>query len=135
MVKEIIEIEADTTEFDEQLDAKESEVLARTAKIAQSIRQTAELGILLAEASGVVIDETMRLYVEAGLRSIEVSLEASAVLAAGTLGISQILSLGLQAAAIASMLLTISNIQRGRTDAARRTRALAQGLRMVTYNF
>ena len=114
-----------------EVDDKEAKIAL--ASMAANIRRTAEVGLYFAEAAGVAIDTVLRLYVEAGLRSIEFITATNAAIATGTLGAGAIFRLGAQAAAVALMFAQINAIQTQRTESAQSLGKATMALRALTY--
>ncbi|MCK5616037.1 hypothetical protein KAR91_79980 [Candidatus Pacearchaeota archaeon] len=115
----------DNTQLKRDLDETENEVKRANLAMAAAIRQTAQLGMLVLQVSGVVIDQIFRLYIESLLIGIELAFAVSA----GTFGITQAFQIG----QIIAMMVLIRQIKQKKTDAARQTEGAVQLLRMASF--
>ena len=111
--------------FDRDLDAKKQEVEAARLAMATAIRQTAQMGMLVLQVSGVVIDQIFRLYIE----SLIVGIELAFTISAGTFGLTQAFQIG----QIIAMMMLVRQIKQKKTDAARQTEGAVQLLRMASF--
>jgi hypothetical protein len=123
----------DNSEVDRQLKEEEAKSKRITAQMVSNIRKASELGIALFQAFGGVIDQTYALGIQAGLRTLELIATTQAALAAGTLGVTALITAGAQAAAIALMLKAIADLQAGRQEAAQTSLAFARVGQLATW--
>ncbi len=118
-------LHADSTPLKRELAETEQEVKNANLAMATAIRQTAQMGMLVLQVSGVVIDQIFRLYIESLLVGIELAFAVSA----GTFGLTQ----AFQIAQIIAMMILIRQIRQKKTDAARQTEGAVQLLRMASF--
>ena len=104
--------------------------------ILTTIRQTAQMGIFLAQASGAAIDQILALQIETALIIAEVAVASIAVFQAGGfgafLGVAGI-KIGAQLALIISMLVLIKRIKAKKAESAQQTQGIVGALRMATF--
>ena len=115
----------DNTQLRRDVTETEEEVKNANLAMATAIRQTAQMGMLVLQVSGVVIDQIFRIYVESLLVGIELAFAVSA----GTFGITQAFQIG----QIIAMMILIRQIKQKRVDAARQTEGAVQLLRMASF--
>ena len=115
----------DSTRLDKELAETEQEVKNANAAMATAIRQTAQMGMLVLQVSGVVIDQIFRLYIE----SLLIGIELAFAISAGTFGLTQAFQIG----QIIAMMILIRQVKQKRTDAARQTEGAVQLLRMASF--
>ena len=118
-------LHADSTPLKQELAQTEQEVKNANAAMATAIRQTAQMGMLVLQVSGVVIDQIFRLYIESLLIGIELAFAVSA----GTFGLTQAFQIG----QIIAMMILIRQVKQKRTDAARQTEGAIQLLRYASF--
>jgi len=128
-----IEVDADTSKAEAKLDQFDQKQRKAMSAFATNIRRTAEVGLYMAEAFGVVIDVVLRLAIEASLRTIEFITAAFAVESIATLGIAGALRLGAQAAAVSLMYYQIILLTRQRNESARQIGKVVNGIRVLTF--
>ncbi len=115
----------DNTQLKRDLTETEQEVKNANAAMATAIRQTAQMGMLVLQVSGVVIDQIFRLYIE----SLLVGIELAFTISAGTFGLTQAFQIG----QIIAMMVLIRQIKTKQTDAARQTEGAVQLLAMASF--
>ncbi len=115
----------DNTQLKRDLDETEQEVKNANAAMASAIRQTAQMGMLVLQVSGVVIDQIFRLYIE----SLLIGIELAFAISAGTFGLTQAFQIG----QIIAMMILIRQVKQKKTDAARQTEGAVQLLRMASF--
>ena len=125
MSEKVIKLSYDETEILSQIQETESEVRRANAAMATAIRQTAQMGMLVLQVSGVVIDQIFRLYIE----SLIIGIELAFTISAGTFGLTQALQVG----QIIAMMLLIRQIKQKKVAAARQTEGAVQLLRMASF--
>ena len=114
----------DNTQLKQDLTETEDEVKRANLAMAAAIRQTAQIGMLVLQVSGVVIDQIFRLYIE----SLLIGIELAFAISAGTFGITQAFQIG----QIIAMMILIRQVKQKKTDAARQTEGAVQLLRMAS---
>lgn len=120
------------------MDAAMDESVARTERLTNhmlgNIRRATELTIALIQASGIAIDQTFAIGIQAGIRILELYQSASALTIA-QLGTNPMafLQVAAQAGAIAGMLITIGNLKAGRIEAARISSFAYRALQVATW--
>ena len=117
----VVAARVDTSE----IDRAEKKGLQAAARITRSFRRATQLGLLTVQAAGIMIDETLRLQVEAAA----LILESTVAIAAAGLNPTALLRL----AQVGVILLQINALNAAREDAARRLGAVEQGLDMLLY--
>lgn len=115
----------DASDVITELDETQEKVRRGNLAMLTAIRQTAQAGILVLQISGAAVDQTLALFVE----SLIVGIEVASTVAAGTFGITQIFQIG----QIIAMITLIRQIKAKRSEAATRTSATVQLLRMGTF--
>lgn len=127
----------DMSQMDAESDRVQKTTAARLQASVGNIRRVAELTVAGLQAVGLVVDTSYLLAIQVGIRSVEffTNLATLRTLAlAGTpLGLFAIGQAVAQSGAIAALLITISNLQRGRTAAARLWRSGAMALQVLTW--
>lgn len=131
MVDIKVRISATTSKLKEKM-ASARKVSANTIhQMVTSMRRTAQIGIAFNTAMGGVLDQTYAMSIEAGLLMVEFAAASAAASAAGT-PIGFIRS-GLQLATIGALLATITMLELGKADSARRIQGGVQMLRLLTF--
>ena len=98
--------------------------------IVSQLRRTAQVAVSVAQITGQAIDQTYALAIEAALLSIEfVTVTTAASLSTPT---GALLAIG-RVVAVASLLTLISQLEQGRTEAAVKTRGVANLFRMLVF--
>jgi hypothetical protein len=95
-----------------------------------ALRRTAQLGISMSTAFGTAIDQSYTMGIEAGLLTIELT---SGVIAAESLAGYGFLKAGAQAAAVASILITIGQLEAGRSRNAQQMQGVVSMFRLLTF--
>ncbi len=121
-----------------QVEAESTRVQKGTAErlkaSVSNIRRVAELTVAGLQAVGIGIDTSYLLAIQVGIRSVELFTSLAVLQTAGTFGLNFATGQALvQAGAIAALLITISNLRRGRTAAARLWRSGAMALQVLTW--
>ena len=124
--KVVVEVVLD----DEKLEKAKREGLAAAAQIATALRRTVQLGVFTAQAIGLVIDETFRASIEAGLQIIEFTTAALAASSLTPFGMAQS---AFKIASIMSLVLQVQALRKGRLETARRLGNAESALDMLTF--
>lgn len=128
--------ELDSERFDKGLAMAKKKVSQATASMVTGIRRVAQVGISLSQVFGTMLDQSLMLGIEAGLLGIEL-IVAYTVALTTMAPLSALWSLGfkgaMKVAAIASMIVTIGQMQRGRTALARTTMGSVSAFRLLAF--
>lgn len=116
---------------------RETEDIVENSAVAMisTIRQAAQTGIFLAQATGFAINQIMALQIETALLTIELAATSLAALSVpgATIGALFTGKAALQLGAILSMLFLIVQIEQKKTQAAQQTQGIVSLLRMATF--
>ena len=114
----------------QQVDSSVKQTASTVNQMVTAMRRTAQLGISMASAFGVAIDQSYAMGIEAGLLSIELT---SGIIAAESLTGYGLLKAGAQAGAIASILITIGLLESGRTENAAQLQGAVNAFRLLSF--
>jgi hypothetical protein len=128
--------EESVQQVDSQLEQIKDKGQRTNTQLIEGLRRYTQVGQYMVQAFGGFIDTTYSMGIEALILSVEAQLKLSAAITAGTLGFNVATGqLALQAASIASLLVTISLLENGRNEAAAQTQAIVGATRLLTFAF
>ncbi len=119
------------TDINIRLNVDESglkQAAARASQVARAFSKTLRLASYMTEAVGIVIDQTLRIAIQAGTQIVEY---ATAAIAAGSFTPFGALQTVGRIASITFLIFQINALRRGRSEIAHQFGAMEEGLSII----
>ena len=125
-------IDADTSEFDQDLDEAKTRATNTLRSMISHMRRVAQFGIAVSTAMGRSLDAQYTLMIEGVLVTIDTLIQVQAAIAAGTFGTSALIQATLSGFAVYMMVQTIIQLRQGKAEAAAESQRTIQAFRIMS---